>query len=460
MTGAVETQLLSGWGRTAPSSARVLRPGSASAVADAMAAAGPRGTLPRGLGASYGDVAQNAGGTVLDMTAMGGLVRLDPDVGTLTAMAGESLDRILRAIVPRGWFLPVTPGTRFVTLGGAIANDVHGKNHHRDGSIGHHLLAFDLVLPDGSERTITPESEPDLFTATLGGMGLTGVITRATIRLLPIITSRMRQDTDRCTDIDDLMARMASGDADCRYSVAWIDCLAKGSSLGRGVLTSGDHAEPDALPHAQRLAPLRYAPRMLPSVPSGMPGVINTFTARAFNEMWFRRAPAHERDRIVNIAPFFHPLDAVGDWNRVYGRRGFVQYQFVVPFGEEAMLRRTLERLSAAGCASFLAVLKRFGPGRGMLSFPMDGWTLALDVPAAQPGLEDLLDGLDREVAEAGGRVYLAKDSRLDPGMLDAMYPELDRWLDVREQVDPDRRLHSDLSRRLELDRVRGGAAA
>ena len=460
MTGAGETQLLSGWGRTAPSSAQVLRPGSVSAVAEAMAASGARGTLPRGLGASYGDIAQNAGGTVLDMTAMGGLVRLDPDAGTLTAMAGESLDRILKAIVPRGWFLPVTPGTRFVTLGGAIANDIHGKNHHQEGSIGHHLLACDLVLPDGSERTVTPRGEPDLFDATLGGMGLTGVITRATIRLLPITTSRMRQDTDRCADIDDLMARMASGDADYRYSVAWIDCLAKGSSLGRGVLTRGDHAEPDALPHAQRLAPLRYAPRVLPSVPPGMPGVINTLTARAFNELWFRKAPARERDRIVPITPFFHPLDAVGNWNRVYGRRGFVQYQFVVPFGEEAMLRRTLERLSAAGCASFLAVLKRFGRGRGMLSFPMEGWTLAIDAPAAQRGLGDLLDSLDREVVEAGGRVYLAKDSRLDPGMLDAMYPELDRWLDVRAQVDPDRRLRSDLSRRLELDRVRGDAAA
>ena len=451
MTGAVETQLLSGWGRTAPSSARVLRPGSASAVADAMAAAGPRGTLPRGLGASYGDIAQNAGGTVLDMTALAGIEELDAEAGTLTAMAGESLDRILRAIVPRGWFLPVTPGTRFVTLGGAIANDVHGKNHHAEGGIGDHLAGFDLVTPDGAERTVTLESDPGLFAATLGGMGLTGVITRATIRLLSIETSRVRLDTERADDIDDLMARMEAGDAAYRYSVAWVDCLAKGRSLGRAVLTRGDHAAPEELPHAQRVAPLRYAPQGLPSFPPGLPGLINTFTARAFNEVWFRKAPREERGRIVPIAPFFYPLDAVGEWNRVYGRRGLVQYQFAVPFGQEAVVRYALERLSKAGCPSFLAVLKRFGAGRGMLSFPIPGWTLALDVPAGRRGLAELLDDLDRQVVAAGGRVYLAKDSRLDAAMVPAMYPELDRWREVRESVDPDRRMRSDLDRRLSL---------
>ncbi|MEP7060488.1 MAG: FAD-binding oxidoreductase [Actinomycetota bacterium] len=456
---AGQMRLLNGWGRTAASSAAVIRPGSSAAVAHAFQNAGPRGVLPRGLGRSYGDVAQNAGGTVLDMTGMGGIVALDVTAGTLTAMAGESLDSVLRAVVPQGWFLPVTPGTRFVTLGGAIANDVHGKNHHVEGSLGHHLLAFDLVTPAGSELTVTPENDPALFAATLGGMGLTGVITQATIRLLPITTSRIRQDTDRCAGIDDLMAKMTSGDAGYRYSVAWIDCLSRGAALGRAVLTRGDHADPGELPHPHQLAPLRYGPRALPSVPAGMPDIASALTARAFNELWFRKALSQERGRIVPITSFFYPLDVVGDWNRIYGRRGFVQYQFVVPFAGDGVIRGTLDRLARARCPSFLAVLKRFGPGRGMLSFPMEGWTLAMDIPAGDPGVAELLDSVDREVAEAGGRVYLAKDSRLDPAMVPAMYPDLDRWLEVRECVDPQQLLRSDMSRRLNLDRSSAGVS-
>jgi len=383
---------------------------------------------------------------------MGGLVGLDPDAGTLIVMAGESLDGILRATVPQGWFLPVSPGTRFVTVGGAIANDIHGKNHHHAGSIGDHVVSFEMVLASGEVVTVTQADDADLFDGTLGGMGLTGVITRATLRMLPIATSRVRQDTDRCADLDQVMALMASEDDDYRYSVAWIDCLARGKALGRGVLTRGDHAEIEDLPHAHRLDPLKYAPTSFGGVPAIMPGVMTSLAARAFNELWFRRAPARERGRPVAIAPFFHPLDAVRDWNRLYGRRGFVQYQFVVPFGQERVIRAVVETLATAGCPSFLAVLKRFGPGRGMLSFPMPGWTLALDIPAGARDLAALLDGLDRRVMDAGGRVYLAKDSRLDPGSLRAMYPELSRWQEVRERVDPGRRLRSDLSRRLDLD--------
>lgn len=446
------SHLFTGWGRTSYSGASLTRPGATDAVAEALRTAGPRGVLPRGLGRSYGDVAQNAGGTILDMTAMGGLVGLDPDAATLTVMAGESLDRVLRATVPKGWFLPVTPGTRYVTVGGAIANDIHGKNHHRAGSIGDHLVSFEMVLASGEVVTVTPESDRELFDATLGGMGLTGVITRATLQMLPIATSRVRQDTDRCADLDHLMALMASEDEHYRYSVAWMDCLARGKALGRGVLTRGDHADIEDLPHAHRLDPLKYSPASLAAVPALMPSVMTPLAARAFNEVWFRKAPMRERGRPVGIAPFFHPLDAVGDWNRLYGRRGFIQYQFVVPFGQESVIRSTVERLAKTGCPSFLAVLKRFGPGRGMLSFPIPGWTLALDIPASAKGLTALLDGLDRTVIEAGGRVYLAKDSRLDPGSLGAMYPELSRWQEVRERVDPDRRLRSDLSRRLDLD--------
>jgi decaprenylphospho-beta-D-ribofuranose 2-oxidase len=449
--------MLGGWGRTSPTRASVIEVRDAAGVAAALESAGPRGVLPRGLGRSYGDVAQNAGGVVLDMTTLSGIEAFDPRGGTLTALAGTSLEDILRRIVPVGWFLPVTPGTRYVTLGGAIANDVHGKNHHRDGGFGDHVASLEMLTPGGDVLTLTEATDPEVFAATVGGLGLTGILLRATIRLLRIQTSRVRVDTERADDLDDLMARMSANDDTYRYSVAWVDAHATGGHLGRAVLTRGDHAALDELAPQDLRDPLRYAPRTLPSVPAGVPGVITPLTTAAFNEMWFRKAPRSERGRVQPITPFFHPLDAVGDWNRLYGRRGFVQYQFVVPFGAEEVVSDVLSGLAAARCASFLAVLKRFGPGRGMLSFPMPGWTLALDLPAGQSVLGSLLDGFDRRVADVGGRVYLAKDARLDPGRLAEMYPELERWRALRTRLDPLGRLRSDLARRLELDTTGAG---
>jgi len=265
----------------------------------------------------------------------------------------------------------------------------------------------------------------------------------------------VRVDTDRVDRLEDLMAQMESDDASYRYSVAWLDALATGPRLGRGVLTRGDHAALEDLHPGDRRDPLGYSTKALASVPSGTPGLVTPFTAGAFNELWFRKAPRRERGRILPLGPFFHPLDAVGNWNRLYGRRGFVQYQFLVPFGAESVVFEVLRALSAARCASLLAVLKRFGPGRGMLSFPSPGWTLALDLPAAQPQLASLLDRFDRRVADVGGRVYLAKDARLDPALLSTMYPDLDRWREVRQRIDPHAVLRSDLARRLDLLDVR-----
>jgi decaprenylphospho-beta-D-ribofuranose 2-oxidase len=444
-----EERLLSGWGRTAPSRATVVRPADTGAIAAELVSPSRRGVLPRGLGRSYGDVAQNGGGVVLDMTGLAGVEAFDERRGTVTALAGTSLDAILRVIVPHGWFLPITPGTRFVTLGGAIANDVHGKNHHVDGGIGDHLSAFDLVTADGLARSVTTTTHPETFAATVGGMGLTGVITRATIRLLRIESTRMRVDTERAMDLDGLMARMTSGDERYRYSVAWVDGLARGRRLGRAVLTRGDHARLEELGDRWSGDALAFDPRSLPSVPAISPNIVTPITARLFNEVWFHNAPRSEHGRIVPMVPFFYPLDAVGDWNRLYGRRGFVQYQFVVPFGEESTVRYALERLAASASGSFLSVLKRFGPGRGMLSFPIEGWTLALDIPARRDHLGDLLDALDRRVADAGGRVYLAKDARLDPGLLPAMYPDLARADAIRSALDPANVFRSDLARRL-----------
>ncbi|MEA2671244.1 MAG: decaprenylphospho-beta-D-ribofuranose 2-oxidase, partial [Chloroflexota bacterium] len=328
----------------------------------------------------------------------------------------------------------------------------HGKNHHRDGGFGAHVRSIRLRTP-AATLTVSPELRPDLFRATVGGMGLTGVILEAEIRLQPVATSRIRVDTERARDLDDVLARMSSGDDAYQYSVAWIDCLARGGSLGRSVLTRGDHAEPGELPARQRRDPLEFRPRTRLAAPPWVPpGLLRPLAVRAFNEAWFRRAPVLERGRVVPLAAFFHPLDGVERWNLLYGPAGFVQHQLVVPFGAEEVLRSALEQLSGAGAASFLAVLKRFGAeGPGLLSFPRPGWTLALDIPVGDPGLGRLLDHIDEAVAAAGGRIYLAKDARLRPELLPLMYPRLDDWRALRERLDPGGVLCSDLSRRLAL---------
>ncbi len=436
-----------------------MRPEGVEAVERAVSGAGPRGVLPRGLGRAYGDAAQNAGGAVLDMTALRGFHDVDVHHGRVTVDAGVSLDELIAVLLPLGWFPRVVPGTRYVTVGGAIASDIHGKNHHGEGTFCEHVESFELLTPAGERMLVAPGD--DAFRATAGGMGLTGVVLRATLRLMRVETSWVREDVDRARDLDDVMARMAAGDAGYRYSVAWIDCLARGASLGRSVLMRGDHATLDELPPGRRERPLAPPPQPRLSAPPWAPnGLLRRSTVRAFNELYFRHAPASARDRLVALQPFFFPLDAVRGWNRMYGSRGFLQYQLVVPFGAEDALRDAVERLAGSGAASFLAVLKRFGGGRGLLSFPVEGWTLALDVPASGSGLVGLLDGLDEVVAGAGGRVYLSKDSRLRPDVVGAMYPELPAWNEIRGRLDPDGRFNSDLSRRLGLTapvRGRGG---
>ncbi|WP_435273376.1 FAD-binding protein [Streptomyces parvulus] len=444
---------VTGWGRTAPTAARLIRPRTYEEAALAVRECGARGGIARGLGRAYGDAAQNAGGAVLDMTALDRVHAVDVAGGTVLCDAGVSLHRLMELLLPLGWFVPVTPGTRYVTVGGAIGADIHGKNHHVSGSFARHVVALELLTADGQVRTVTPGTP--LFDATAGGMGLTGVILTATLRLQPVETALMSVDTERAADLDDLMARLTATDHRYRYSVAWIDLLARGRATGRAVLTRGDHAPLDALPARSRArrAPLAFRTSRLPAAPDLVPdGLLGRTTVGLFNELWYRKSPRLSRGRLQRISTFFHPLDGVPHWNRIYGCGGFVQYQFVVGEGREEALRRIVRRISDHRCPSFLAVLKRFGEADpGWLSFPLPGWTLALDIPVGLPGLGAFLDELDEEVAEAGGRVYLAKDARLRPELLAAMYPRLDDFRALRAELDPHGVFVSDLARRLTL---------
>jgi decaprenylphospho-beta-D-ribofuranose 2-oxidase len=439
-------EVLTGWGRTAPCLTHVVEPALGELGLTALGSS----IVARGLGRGYGDCAVAGGGVTLSTRATRSIAIRN---GVLAAEAGASLEEVLKVAIPQGWFVPVTPGTRFVTVGGAIASDIHGKNHHRDGTFGAHVEEMDIVLATGETRTVRRQNDPALFWATIGGMGLTGIITRAVVRMTPIETSLMNTVTHRVRNIDDLMAAMVAADDEHRYSVAWVDTLSTKKSLGRSVLSLGDHARMHDLSDKQCRSPLAYKPVQRLSAPAHVPsGLLNPLTVRAFNEAWYRKAPARPKRALDTMSAFFHPLDGVADWNRIYGATGFVQYQFVVPDAASALIPQVLERFADERIPAFLTVLKRFGAhNEGMLSFPSRGWTLAVDIPAGVDDLDKTLDELDDVVVEAGGRVYLAKDSRMHPRHLAAMYPRLEEFRALRRTVDPEGRFASNLSRRLGL---------
>jgi len=453
MATVTRREKLSGWGRTEPTVAEVAEPRSADEVAALVKGVPAAGVIARGLGRSYNNAAQNDGGLVISTAGMTDVLSFDRASGVVTCEAGVSLEQLMVRLLPSGWFVPVSPGTRQVTVGGAIAADVHGKNHHSAGSFARHVLSFDLLTADGDVRTVTPQSDAELFWGTAGGMGLTGIILRATVAMKQVDTSRLIVDTVRTADIDETMAYLASADDDYDYTVAWTDCLATRGSLGRSVITSGDFATIGELRYRDRGKPLAFKPSALigaPRLPAS--GLINARTVAMLNEAWFRRAPRRRTGEIQTIGQFFHPLDGIRNWNRVYGPAGFVQYQYVVPFEADEVVWRSLERISALRAPSFVTVLKRFGEGDpGMLSFPVPGWTLALDFPSRTPWLRPLLSELDEMVLGAGGRLYLAKDSRIPAELMPAMYPRYEDFRRLRAKVDPAGVFASDLSRRLDL---------
>lgn len=384
---------------------------------------------------------------MIDCTALDGPIDLDGASGVVRVGAGTSIADLLGAVVPSGWFLPVTPGTRHVTIGGALAADVHGKNHHRDGSFARYIDRFSLLSAAGELREVTRTDE--LFGATAGGMGLTGVILDADIRLLPISSPLMRVETERFDTIERVMEAMDATDAEHRYSVAWVDLAPR--TRGRGVLQQGDHAHDDEVPQRKR-SKTSIGGGALATVPPVVPNLVNRASVRAFNELWYRKAPRRPRTTFDSISSFFYPLDALGDWNRLYGRKGFLQHQFVVPFGREDVLLDVAERLTRAPVPVSLAVLKRLGPADGgPLAFPIAGWTIAADMPAGDAGLGPYLDALDELIAAAGGRVYLAKDARMRREAFRAMYERIGEWQASRALADPHGWFRSDLSVRLGL---------
>lgn len=446
-----ELRPLHGWGRFRPADAVVYSPGSASELAASSLPAAR--LLARGLGRSYGDAAQLERGNVVDTTACRNVEWVDRLQGLIRADAGVTIGQLIDRFVPKGWFVPVSPGTRKVTIGGAIAADVHGKNHHVDGSFGAHVRSMRLRLASDELVEVSPESDPSLFWATLGGMGLTGIVVDAVIGLTPIPTSTVRVETERLASLEPLLRRMRASDDQHAFSVAWVDLLGG----ARSVLTQGSFATED---QRRQLAGVDAAGRYrrplshsiaVPAVP--LPRLAITPGVRAFNELWWRRAPATRQVTGQSITSFFHPLDAIGGWNRIYGPGGFVQWQCVVPDDSGSTATGSLgdivDRL--ATLPAYFTVLKRFGEaGPGPLSFPMPGWTLAVDLPATDEVL-GRLDGLDHIVADAGGRIYLAKDARLARAPFEQMYPDVERFRDVRARVDPSGRFLSDLAVRLGL---------
>jgi decaprenylphospho-beta-D-ribofuranose 2-oxidase len=432
---------LSGWGRSSRSTAQVFEPAGAEDVLQLLKAPARDSLIARGAGRSYGDTAINHE-AVMRMTRMNAIHEFNSDSGEIVVSPGVTFAQLIEAFMHQGWIAPVTPGTQFATIGGAIANDVHGKNHDTDGSFGDHLAWLELALPDGSLRRVDTDT-PELLTATIGGIGLTGVITRACFRMKRISGCGMIVRERRMRHFDEYFDTLLAERSRHRYSVGWIDGIARGGRLGRGVFETAEHADGPWTPRRRRSLRMPFD---LPQF------AMNSLTVGCFNELYFRRIPNGGRTRKVDLERFFYPLDSIRDWHRMYGRRGFVQFQCVLP--DEASrrgIRTMLELISGSGLASFLAVIKTLGrAGRGLLSFPMRGITLALDFPM-NPRTAGLMASLHAVTIEHAGRVYLAKDSCVSAVQLRKMYPLLGQFLAVRRQLDPRGRLRSDMSDRLQL---------
>ena len=461
------TQSLYGWGRTAPSTAQVLSTADVDTIAQAVKQVADenselpehrrRGIIARGMGRSYGDPAQNGGGLVVDMTPLNRIHSIDPDTGIVDVDAGVTLDQLMKAALPYGLWVPVLPGTRQVTIGGAIGPDIHGKNHHSAGSFGDHVLSMELLVADGRVLHLEPTGETaELFWATVGGMGLTGIILRARIQMTFTETAYFIADTDRTDTLDETIAAHSDGsEVNYTYSSAWFDAISAPPKTGRSTISRGSLATLDQLKElAPKLAkdPLKFNAPQLMTVPDIFPSwTMNKLSLMAIGEAYYLMGSPSRND-VKNLTQFYQPLDLIGEWNRGYGKAGFLQYQFVVPTDAVEPFKDIIYDIQASGHYTALNVFKLFGEGnQAPLSYPMKGWNVCVDFPI-RPGLNEFLDRLDDQVMQFGGRLYLAKESRTSAEKFHAMYPGMAGWLKTRREIDPTGVFASDMSRRLELN--------
>lgn len=406
--------------------------------------------VPRGLGRSYGDQAINENGRVAICTHLNHFLDWNENEGILECEAGVSLEEIINVFGPKGWLPMICPGTKFVTIGGAIANDIHGKAHHVDGSFFNCVISFTVMLASGEVVTASRTEHADLFEASFGGLGLLGVILTAKIRLRKIETTYFKQKSIKVKNLEEMLKALEEY-SHFNYSVAWVDPLAKGSKLGSGVLTVGNAAGLNDLPASLRKEPLKLHKKSKITVPFFLPGfLLNSITVRMLNRViaFVQNSPKE----FIHYEKFFFPLDMINNWNKGYGKRGFIQYQFVIPPGQEGAenVRKIIQMIASSGCTPFLNVFKKMGQGQGILSFPFEGYTLAIDFPVTK-NLHAFTKKMDAEVLKAGGRIYLGKDSMLDKEMFQAMYPQYGQWLAIKRKYDPENVFTSDIGRRLGL---------
>ncbi|MCU1644667.1 MAG: Decaprenylphospho-beta-D-ribofuranose 2-dehydrogenase [Nocardia sp.] len=457
-----QTRRLTGWGRTAATTSEVLSTNDPELIAKAVALVAEdndskpahlrRGVIARGLGRSYGDHAQNSGGLVINMAALNRIHRIDRDSRLVDVDGGVSLDQLMKAALPFGLWVPVLPGTRQVTIGGAIASDIHGKNHHSEGSFGNHVRSIDLLTADGKVQTIGPKKNAKLFWATVGGNGLTGIVLRATIEMVATESAYFINDGVKTSTLDETIAAHSDGsEANYTYSSAWFDVMNPRPKLGRATITRGRLAKLDELPAKKQRNPLKFDAPQLLTVPNIFPSfTANRLTLGSVGEAYYAMG-GNYTGKIQNLTQFYHPLDMIAEWNRAYGPAGFLQYQFVVPTEAVDEFKKIIIDIQASGHYSALNVFKLFGAGNpAPLSFPMPGWNICVDFPI-RAGLNELVTDLDRRVTEFGGRLYTAKDSRTTAETFHKMYPRIDEWIKIRRSVDPTGVFMSDMARRLEL---------
>ncbi|MEJ5918845.1 FAD-binding oxidoreductase [Corynebacterium sp. H78] len=470
--GAINTEArtLTGWGRTAPSTAEVLSTPNLEEIAAAVRAVAEqndskpahlrRGVIARGMGRSYGDPAQNSGGLVVDMQALNHIHSIDPESAIVDVDGGVTLDQLMKAALPYGLWVPVLPGTRQVTIGGAIGPDIHGKNHHSAGSFGDHVASMELLVADGRILHLEPEGSADdpdgsLFWATVGGMGLTGIIVRAKIRMTKTETAYFIADGDLTQNLDETIEFHSDGsEVNYTYSSAWFDAISPEPKLGRAAISRGSLATLAQLEELNpKLAkdPLKFNAPQLMTVPDIFPSfTMNKLSMIAIGELWWLKSGTY-KNQVQNLTQFYQPLDLIGEWNRGYGKKGFLQYQFVVPTDAIEPFKQIIRDIQSSGHYSALNVFKLFGEGnRAPLSYPMPGWNVCVDFPI-KPGLGQFLDELDKRVMEFGGRLYLAKESRTSAENFHQMYPGMEGWLATRNAIDPTGVFQSDMGRRLEL---------